>query len=110
MNINKFLDKFNSMIPSTKFTLEQEQDNRINFLDITIIKNQDKLSLDIHRKPTTTDTVIDNDSCHPLEHKLAAIRYFSKRIGTYNLDHVSKQKESNTLKQIILNNKYDVSV
>jgi hypothetical protein len=109
-NINSILDKFNSILPSMKFTLEQEQDNRINFLDITVIKNQDRLSFDIYRKPTTTDSIIPNDSCHLLEQKLAAIRYLSNRIETYNLNHVIKQKESNTLKQIIHNNKYDISV
>jgi len=58
-----------------KFTLEQEKENRINFLDITIIKDE-KMSFNIYRKPTTTDTIIPIDSCHPISYKLAAIIYF----------------------------------
>lgn len=63
-----------------------------------------KMSFDIYRKPTTSDSIIPNDSCHPLEHKLATIRYFANKINTYDHDHVKKQK------QIIHNNKYDTSI
>jgi len=50
------------------------------------------MSFDIYRKTTTSDTIIPNDSCHPLEHELAAIRYFANRINTYDMDHVKKDR------------------
>ena len=50
------------------------------------------LSYDIYRKHTTTDTIIRHDSCHPLDHKMAAIRYYVNRIKTYNLDQTKRQK------------------
>jgi hypothetical protein len=59
-----------------KFTLKEERESRINFLDITIIKDKDNLTFDTYRKSMTTDTIIPNDSCHPRERKLTAIRYF----------------------------------
>jgi hypothetical protein len=62
----------NSLSPTIKFTLENENKHRINFLDITAHKDN-KLSFSIYRKPTATD-IIPMDSCHPLEHKYAAIR------------------------------------
>jgi hypothetical protein len=102
-NIKDFLGAFNNIMPELKFTMEQEKDNRINYLDI-------KLSFDVFRKPITTDVIIPNDTCHPIEQKLAAIIYFANRIETYNLDHKIKQKETNTLKQIFQNNKYDATV
>jgi hypothetical protein len=71
-NIHNVLDDFNSLIPSMKFTLEKEENNKINFLDITIAKDYDGLSLEIYRKPTTANVIIPNDSCHPREHKTAA--------------------------------------
>jgi hypothetical protein len=70
----------------------------LNFLDLTIMKGANKLTYEIFRKPTTIDTIIPNDSCHPLEHKLAAIRYFVNRIHTCNLDHPQKQKELDIVK------------
>ena len=33
-----------------KFTIEEEKENKINFLDITISKENDNLSFDIYKK------------------------------------------------------------
>jgi hypothetical protein len=52
-----------------------------------------------------TDIIIPNDSCHPREHKTAAIRYYN-RMNTYNLTPENKQKEKDTL----LSNKYDDAI
>jgi len=59
------------------------------------------------RKPTTTDIIIPNDSCHPLEQTFAAIRYFANSNHIYKLDHLQKQKGIHIVKQIIHNNKYN---
>jgi hypothetical protein len=48
-----------------KFTMEKEIDNKINFLDIKIMKETENLSFNTYRKPTIRDTIIPNDSCHP---------------------------------------------
>jgi len=82
----------------------------LNFLDILITKTKNKISFDIYRKETTSDIIIPNDSCHPTEQKLAAIRYFTNRINTYSLDHTEKQTETNVVKQIVGNNKFDTSI
>ena len=63
-------------------TRQEEKENNINFQDITALK-ENNLSFDIYRKPTTTATIIPNDSCHPKEHEFAAIRYLAKRMETY---------------------------
>ena len=110
IDIGEIIVFFNDLTPCLKFTLEQEKDNKLNFLDISLTKTGDKISYDIYRKPTTTDAVIPNDSCHPRKHKLAAIRYFLNRAYTYDLDTKSKQIEMDTIKQIIQNNGYEVSV
>lgn len=91
-NIYEILSLFINIMPNMKFTLEEEKENRVNFLDITITKNDDNLSFGIYRKPTTTDTIIPNDLCHPREHKLAAIIYLSNRMKMYNLNPQTKRK------------------
>jgi hypothetical protein len=93
-----------------KFTTEKEVDNNINFLEITILKEHDKLAFSIYRKPTTTDSIIPNDSCHPQEHKLAAIIYLTNRMNMYSLNAANKEKESNKIKHILHNNKCDLSL
>ena len=92
-------------MPTIEFTIEAGKENKINFLDITISKEKDKISFDIYRKPTATDTIIAKDVCHPHEHKLAAVTYLTNRMETYNLNVINKDKENNTIKQILCNNK-----
>ena len=94
-----------------KFIMERETNNRINFLDITITKEHDKLTFDIYRKPNRkiTDSIIPYHSCHPTEHKLAAVRYLTNRMNTYHLNTANKEKEKNIIKHILQKNKYDIS-
>jgi hypothetical protein len=73
-NINT-LDLFNGINKTLKFTIEKEQDNKINFLDITIHREGTKVSYSIYRKQTATSTTIHSISCHPNEHKMAAFNY-----------------------------------
>jgi hypothetical protein len=108
-NIHEVLEDFNYLAPTMKFTLEKEQNKRINFLDITITKNQDGLSFKIYRKPTTTDIIIPNDSCYPREHKTSAIRYYCNRMKTYKLTPESRLKQRDNIWQFLLNNKYSAS-
>jgi len=107
--VDKLLDYFNNEIPTMTFSIEKVLDNSINFLDITIRKSIENVSFSIYRKPTTTDTIIPNDSCHPQEHKHAAIHYMLNRMNSYQLNKSSKEQEYNTIKQIMYNNKCEPS-
>jgi hypothetical protein len=91
------------------FTTEEEVTNKINFLDITILKNNN-IFFDMYRKPTTTNTIISHDSCHHLEQKLAAIRYMKSGNETYILNANIKQKEYEIICHILRSNKYEFSI
>jgi hypothetical protein len=90
-NIENTLYEFNNIHPNIKFTIEKEVNNTINFLDLSINKADNNLQLGIYRKPTTTDSIIHNDSCHPLEHKRAAINFLINRLNQYSLTHNNKK-------------------
>ena len=90
-DVEQVLSSFNDVTASLTFTLEQEKENKLNFLDLSIIKATDKISFGIYRKPTTSDIIIPNDSCHPTEQKLAAMRYFTITINVYDLDHTKNR-------------------
>jgi len=109
-DIDKFLDYFNNAMPAMTFSIEKETDNSINFLDITVHKSIECFSFSIHRKPTTTDTIIPNDSCHPPEHKHAAMHYMYNRMNSYQLSKSCKEQEYNIIRQNMYNNKYDPSI
>ena len=49
-----FHQKLNSLHPSLKFTTEAEQNGQLPFMDVQIMKVQDKLMRSVYRKPTFT--------------------------------------------------------
>jgi hypothetical protein len=109
-NLNNVLNLFNDLSPNLKFTVETEIDKKLNYLDLTITRNQDNLKFNIYRKPTTTDNVIPNDSCHPNEQKMASFRHFISRMNSYSLDKTDRTKELNTIKHIAHKNKYNSTI
>ena len=56
-NIQEILKLFYKISPTKTFTMEEEINNSINFLDITIYKTDHNISLNIYRKPTATDII-----------------------------------------------------
>jgi hypothetical protein len=108
-NIEDVLNKFNGLTPGLSFTLEHEQDNQLNFLDLTISRRVYKIEFGIYRKPTTPDVIIPKNSCHPYQHKMAAPRYFLNRMNSYDIDPIEKTKELNTVTQLLQNNGYSAS-
>jgi hypothetical protein len=73
IDTNLTLHEFGNIHPKLLFTMKHEQDNKINFLNITIQRTQNNLTHSIYQKATTTDTVIHNSSCHLIQHKMSAI-------------------------------------
>jgi hypothetical protein len=54
-DIQNYVDKIHLEL---QFKATDEIDNTISFLDLLITRGQNKLSINIYRKPTTTDTTI----------------------------------------------------
>ncbi|XP_022110791.1 uncharacterized protein LOC110990219 [Acanthaster planci] len=66
------LNHLNSLKPSIQFTIENEQDNSIAFLDTMVHREPDSgLTSTIYRKPTHTDQYLAFDSHHPMSVKRA---------------------------------------
>jgi len=68
----------NTMHTNLQFNPTLESNGYINFLDLTIIRRNTHIEIDIYQKPTTTDTTIHFTSTYPNEQKLAAYRYHRK--------------------------------
>ena len=106
-DIHDVLQDFNKAAQPMSFTIEKEENNQINFLDITIKKGNQSLRYDIYRKPTSTNIIIPSESNHPIEHKISAIRYLQNRNETYATSTQSKQKEQQIIQQILQTNYYN---
>ena len=80
------------------FTPTYETDGQINFLDL-LLRNTTSIEIDIFRKSTTTDTTIHYQSYHPTEQKMAAYRFFLRRMHALPLKMSRKHKEWNIIQQ-----------
>jgi hypothetical protein len=109
-NIHDILSEFNKIHHNLQFTLEHENNNTINFLDVSISRKVDKLEFNIYRKPTITSTVIHASSCHPIENKKTAFNYLLNRAEKYPLSSTNRKAKLNIIKQIARENEYDNSI
>ena len=103
--LSQFLTLLNNFHHNIKFTIEEETNRSINFLDLTIKNQNGSHMFSIYHKPSYIDTIIPNSSCHHL-HKLAAFHSIIHRLTTIPLSPSDFDKELNIIKQIAYNNGY----
>jgi hypothetical protein len=73
----------NSIDKHLEFKLLEEENNTINYLDLSTHKNTNSIGIGIYRKPTHTDVTVQFSSNHSLEHKLAAFNFYINRMSTH---------------------------
>ena len=88
--IHQHINKTHSNL---QFTPSHEHKNNISFLDLLLIRQLDKIEIDIYRKPTTTNTTINYTSNQPNEHRKAAYRYMTNRMTSLPLAADRKETE-----------------
>ena len=69
--VSSFHDTLNSIDPKIAFTIEEENNGLISFLD-TLVSRKNVLVIDVYRKPTHTDRYLDFSSHHEMKHKVSA--------------------------------------
>jgi len=97
--LHSLLAKFNSFHHRLRFTMEIDgEGDRLNFLDLTIIKQDNTLIFDWFRKPTFSGRFLNYHSHHPFTHKRGTmyglidrvIRLSHPRFHENNFDHIIK--------------------
>ncbi|OXA41186.1 hypothetical protein Fcan01_24023 [Folsomia candida] len=69
--LKSILDKLNNFNPAIEFTLEEEKNGKLAFLDTMLYDKIDgKIGHYVHRKPTDTNKYLDYQSFHPNAHKI----------------------------------------
>jgi hypothetical protein len=102
--VNVTLDNFNSFHPRLQFTIEIGN-NRLNFLDTTIILNERSVEFDWYHKPTFSGRYLNFHSWHPVTQKRGVVMSLVDR--AFLLSHPKYHgKNLELIVSILLNNDY----
>jgi len=107
-NEHTILHQINKIHKNLQFKMSTEENNTINYLDISIHRNNN-MNISSYRKPTCTDTTIQFSSNHPYEHKIASFKYYIHGMITLPITEKSKQEEWKTILTIAKSNGYPVN-
>ena len=69
--VDSFHNTLNSIDQHISFTIEEENNNQIAFLDALVSRKDNALIVDVYRKPTHTDRYLDFFSHHDKRHKIS---------------------------------------
>ncbi|XP_035701311.1 uncharacterized protein LOC110862299 [Folsomia candida] len=102
----KILQEINNFHPSIKFTIEEEKEGRLPFLDVmTYQKSDNSIGHHIYRKPTHTNQYLNYGSFHPQAHKIGVTDTLLTR--AYKLsDEQHVNDEVNYTTQVLRQNGY----
>nr|VZH93732.1 unnamed protein product [Spirometra erinaceieuropaei] len=79
-----FKERLNAVIPDIQFTMEDEENNQLAFLDVLgCRKDCGGLKTKVFRKVTNTMQVLNFNSNHPISHKRNRVRTLYRRVETH---------------------------
>ena len=105
--VDEVLQHLNSISPTIKFTVEQEKDGRLPFLDALVFRKVDgSIEIGVYRKPTHTDHHLSYKSHHPLHVKKSVVRTMIKRARDITTGDHLLDKELRHLKVTLPGNGY----
>ena len=109
LGCDHFQEKLNLLQPALKFTVEKEQNNSLNFLDVLVEKEGTGFLTSNYRKPTFTGQYIRSNSFSSKMRKISSITTLLHRA----LMICSKAKlgsELDKIKQLLIENGYSTDV
>jgi hypothetical protein len=70
-HLQKLLEQLNSFHASIQFTVEEEKDGKLAFLDVMVYEKENRtLGYHVYKKSTHTDKYLNFHSYHPMPHKI----------------------------------------
>jgi hypothetical protein len=84
--LEETLEIFNAINRSVQFTMEVEVGNKLPYLDLLLIRNQDgTIATDFFRKPTASGRILNYNSNHSMRLKINTAAGSSGEFSTYRL-------------------------
>ncbi|BHF62155.1 hypothetical protein SprV_0100513600 [Sparganum proliferum] len=99
----EFKEPLNAIFPDIQFTMEEEENNQLAFLDVLVCsKDCGDLKTKVSRKVTSTRYNIN----HPLSHKRSCVRTLYQRVETHCSEPEDKVAELQHLQRVFKANGY----
>ena len=98
--VKKFLKYMNTRHPNIQFTCEEESNNKISFLDVSITRMNNKLVTSLYRKKTFSGVYMNYNSFLPLKYKKGLIHTLLFRAFKICADYNTFHNEVQLLKLI----------
>ena len=103
--IDQIHHHFSNFNCNIQFTIEREKENCLPFLDILLIRNENKIITNWYTKPTSSNRMLNFLSHHPKRMKInIAYSFIKKVLKLSNQKFHSKNKE--TITHILIKNNY----
>ena len=104
--VQSFLHHLNSIERSIEFTVDEESNGRIAFLDVLVQRSSGGCSTTVHRKPTHSGKYLSFASAHPLGHKRSVAASLFKRALRLCSDDSARRREYAKVKHDLTGNGY----
>ena len=109
-HIANFKNFLNNKHKNINFTVEEEKDNKLSFLDILISRDQNKFITSIYRKSTFSGVYTNFKSFIPTEYKHGLIFSLLFRVFTISMNYNIMLDEIEQLKIIWLKNAFPMRI
>nr|VZI07580.1 unnamed protein product [Spirometra erinaceieuropaei] len=108
--VKAFKTLLNSIFADIQFTMEEEVNNQLPFLDVQVTRLSDgKIRTTVYRKATNTRRILHFRSNHPVGHKRSCVRTLFQRVQTHCSDDSGRKAEMNYLQGLFKANGYPKS-
>nr|VZI41105.1 unnamed protein product [Spirometra erinaceieuropaei] len=102
-----FQEHLNAVFPDIQFTMEEEENNQLAFLDVLVgSKDCGGPKTKVFRKATNTMQVLNFNSNHPISHKRSCVRTLFRRVETHCSEPEDKIAELQYLRRVFKANGY----
>ena len=107
-NISFLQEKFNNFHTRLKFTREIQENDSINFLDMTIFNNINHITTCWYTKPTWSERYLNFNSCMPIKYKISVINGLVDRAIILS-ESKYHNKNLNKIKEALIKNNFPIN-